>query len=98
MSSANVRGQMDCIDEATNTTSLLAYAQSQGWLKFYRVKHPASRGFFLDGKYPHASAVIKDKITGQAYAVDSWRLANGMPPDILALERWFQITSSELEH
>ncbi len=97
MSNGNVQGQMDCIDEATNTTSLLIYAESKGWLKHHRVARPASRGYFIDGKYPHASAVIVDETTDTPWAVDSWRLSNGQPPDILRLSRWLKMTSSELE-
>ncbi len=96
MSNGNVRGQMDCIDEATNTTSLLAYAGSQGWLKYHRVARPASRGFFFDGKYPHASAVVVDTTTDVPWVVDSWRLSNGEPPDILHMSRWLTMTSADL--
>ncbi|WP_209009072.1 hypothetical protein [Pseudovibrio japonicus] len=97
MSHSKVRGQMDCLDEATNTTSLLTYLSSQGWLKYHRVTHPASRGFFLDLKYPHASAVVVDTTTGTPWVVDSWRLSNGEPPDILPLSRWLRMTSADLE-
>jgi len=97
MSNGNVQGHMDCIDEATNTTSLLVYAEAKGRLKYHRVTRPASRGYFVDGKYPHASAVIVDETTNTPWVVDSWRLSNGKPPDILHLSRWLQITSSALE-
>ncbi|WP_208979552.1 hypothetical protein [Pseudovibrio axinellae] len=97
MKSGNVWGQMDCIDEATNTAGLLIYASSQGWLKYHRVTRPASRGYFFDGKYPHASAVIVDTTTDIAWVVDSWRLSNGEPPDILHMSKWLKMTSSDLE-
>jgi len=85
---AHVHGQMDCIDEATNTTSLLLLAQSRGYLKHHKVGRPASRGFFVDGNYPHATATIREKKSGTPYAVDSWPRANGKAPDILALKAW----------
>ncbi|WP_093188839.1 hypothetical protein [Pseudovibrio sp. Tun.PSC04-5.I4] len=96
MGNGNVRGQMDCIDEATNTTSLLTYASAQGWLKYHRVTRPASRGYFLDGKYPHASAVVVDETTQVPWVVDSWRLSNGKAPDILHLSKWMHMTSADL--
>lgn len=84
---ARVRGQMDCLDEATNTTSYLLIAERNGLLRHHTVAKPVARGFFLDGRYPHATAVINDG--GQAFAVDSWPMANGELPDILPLEEWF---------
>ncbi|PLX39310.1 MAG: hypothetical protein C0606_01910 [Hyphomicrobiales bacterium] len=93
-SGAGVRGQMDCIDEATNTTSLLKLAEKRGWLKHHRVTTPVARGFFLDGRYPHATAVVVEKTTGTAYAIDSWPRANGHSPDVMALDDWFASRSS----
>ena len=84
---ARVRGQMDCLDEATNTTSYLLIAERNGLLRHHTVAKPVARGFFLDGRYPHATAVIHDG--GEAFAVDSWPMANGELPDILPLEEWF---------
>lgn len=87
MQNARKRGQMDCIDEATNTTSVLTIAKSAGLLRFHAVGGPVSRGFFLDGRYPHATAVIKGP--DGDFAVDSWPQANGVPPDVLPLDVWF---------
>ncbi|XYK81089.1 MAG: hypothetical protein ROO70_02480 [Labrenzia sp.] len=85
---AGVSGQMDCIDESTNTTSLLLVAQKHKMLRHYRVSAPVARGFFLDGRYPHATATITEKKTGTVYAVDSWVHENGKRPDITPIERW----------
>jgi hypothetical protein len=81
-------GQLDCVDEATNTTSLLKLLASHGYLKHHTVETPAARGFFLDGRYPHNTAVIRDSETGQRWAVDSWPRANGEPPVIQPLKDW----------
>ncbi|MTI15875.1 hypothetical protein E1162_01330 [Rhodobacteraceae bacterium RKSG542] len=97
MHNSGKRGQMDCIDESANTTSLLLYAQSRGFLEHHNVERPTARGFFLDGRYPHASAVISEKKTGKAYVVDSWRLPNAKPPDIILVEQWMKITAADLE-
>lgn len=81
--------QMDCIDEATNTTSLLTVLEARGALKQHRVDEPAARGFFLDGRYPHATAVITETAGGAHWAVDSWPRANGEPPVIQPLSVWY---------
>jgi hypothetical protein len=87
---SGVHGQMDCLDETANTTSLLLVLQEQGLLAHHVVDHPESRGFFLDGRYPHFTAVIAEKRTGTAWAVDPWEKAPGQRPDILPLDRWRQ--------
>ena len=81
-------GQMDCIDEATNTTSLLVFLAAHGYLKHHMVEEPASRGFFLDGRYPHATAVLSVIGSGEKWAVDSWPRANAEPPVIQPLPQW----------
>ncbi len=43
---ARIKGQMDCIDESTNTDSFLRYLQSRGWLKHHTVARRTSRGVF----------------------------------------------------
>ena len=86
---SGVPGQMDCIDEATNTTSLLLVAQRHGYLKYHDVRSPVARGFFLDGRYPHATAVVAEKKGGRTFAVDSWTHDNGVLPDVMPLDRWF---------
>ncbi|MBR7651413.1 hypothetical protein [Brucella oryzae] len=86
---ARIKGQMDCIDESTNTDSFLRYLQSRGWLKHHTVARRTSRGVFFDGRYPHWTAVIEDK-KGQKWAVDSWYEVGGGPPDIMPLQQWKQ--------
>lgn len=80
--------QMDCIDEATNTTSLLRLLSEQGYLRHHRVLQPTARGFFLDGRYPHATAVLAEAAGGGKWAVDSWPRANAEAPVIQPLPEW----------
>jgi hypothetical protein len=82
------RSQMDCIDEATNTTSLLLMLEARGALKHHNVLHPVARGFFLDGRYPHATAVLGEKAGGERWAIDSWPDDNGRPPVVQQLDEW----------
>ncbi len=84
---ARIKGQMDCIDESTNTDAFLRYLQSQGLLKFHNVERRTSRGLFLDSRYPHWTAVIRDN-KGERWAVDSWFEPGGGLPDIMPLQEW----------
>lgn len=82
-------GQMDCIDESTNTRSLLLYLERRGLLKHHGVRSNVSRGFFIDGRYPHSTAVLRDN-GGREWAVDSWYAPMGDAPDILPMEQWLK--------
>ena len=80
--------QMDCIDEATNTTGLLIFLASHGYLTHHTVEAPSARGFFVDGRYPHTTAVLTDTSSGEKWAIDSWPRANALPPVIMPLKEW----------
>lgn len=80
-------GQMDCIDESTNTRSLLLYLAKRDLLKYHTVEKNVSRGLFFDGRYPHSTAVITEK-GGVKWAVDSWYAPMGGAPDIIPLSQW----------
>lgn len=81
------KGQMDCIDESTNTHSLLLFLEQNGMLKYHEVEPNVSRGIFLDGRYPHSTAVLRDP-SGRKWAVDSWYEPTGGLPDVMALDEW----------
>jgi hypothetical protein len=82
------KSQMDCIDEATNTTSLLLMLEARGALRHHKVMHPVARGFFLDGRYPHATAVLGETSGTGKWAIDSWPDDNGKPPVVQRLDIW----------
>ncbi|MDQ6437915.1 hypothetical protein RB623_28005 [Mesorhizobium sp. LHD-90] len=82
-------GQMDCIDESTNTTTLLRLIEAKGMLRHHRVLRRTSRGYLLDNRFPHFAAVIVDK-SGRRWAVDSWYEPGGGAPDIMPLDQWKQ--------
>lgn len=81
------KGQMDCIDESTNTRHVMLYLQSRGLLKHHKVEANASRGVLIDGRYPHWTAAISDS-SGKKWAVDSWFEPGGGAPDIVPLDYW----------
>jgi len=83
----NVAGQMDCVDESTNTTVYLTLMQRENLLKWHRVQHRVNRGI-SSLQWPHFTAVIRDMQDGLPYAVDSWFLGNGELPFIVPLAEW----------
>jgi hypothetical protein len=79
--------QLDCVDEAINTSSFLHLADRHGWLRWHSVGEPASRYSFLMFGV-HFTAVLHEKDSGVAYAIDSWFHANGHPAEVVELDRW----------
>lgn len=80
-------GQLDCIDESTNTTTYLRMLEQHGLLRFHSVENTSTRfGLFVG--MPHTTAVIRETASGQRYAVDSWFFDNGQPPYIASLRDW----------
>ena len=80
--------QLDCIDETVNTSLYLRFFDEKGLLKFHTIATPARRGMFIDGSWPHNTAVVTDNKTGAQYAIDSWYGNNGDLPDIVPLQEW----------
>lgn len=84
----NAAGQMDCIDETTNTTAYLFLFSERGLLQWHRVADPVYRApQILD---QHWAASIEEIHTGAQFAVDSWFEDNGKPPYIQRVEAWKQ--------
>jgi hypothetical protein len=79
--------QMDCVDEAVNTTTYLTMMIKDGLVSRHELRGPDSRGYFVSG-WPHTTAVIVETATGQAFAVDSWFFDNGKPATIVPLGVW----------
>lgn len=80
-----LNGQLDCIDEATNTTVYLRMLSEAKLLQFHQQASRTSRGGFLS---PHNTATITDTQSHTRYAVDSWFEHNGEPPAIIPLAEW----------
>ncbi len=80
-------GQMDCNDEAINTTTYLKLMHQHGLIQYHEILDVERRGFFLN-RWPHTTAVIRDRQTRQRYAVDAWFYDNGMPAVVVPFEIW----------
>lgn len=87
-SRSGIRGEADCIDETINTTSVLVLLTDLQLLRHHRVAEPEARGFLLDGRYPHATAVIENAHTGARVAIDPWTRRNGERPETMPIEQW----------
>lgn len=87
---AGLPGEADCIDESVNTTALLLLLSDLDLLHHHEVVGPESRGYLIDMRYPHATAVLANVKTGARWAIDPWTKRNGERPDTLPLERWMQ--------
>ena len=74
--------QQDCADESTNTTMYLLMLQEQGLLRYHTVGGTAGRF------PPHLTAVMIEKATGTAYALDSWFHYNGVRAEVVPLDEW----------
>ncbi len=79
-------GQLYCIDESLNTTSLLILLDQQGLLRWHRVEGRVFRAPWLLDQ--HWAAEIEQLDTGQRYVVDSWPRGNGQPALVQTLEDW----------
>lgn len=90
-------GQMDCIDESINTTTYLRMLDGEKLLRWHTVEDRATRGWFIRG-WPHTTAVIRDKQSGELYVVDSWFRDNGQPPYILPLKQWKDGWDPDTDH
>lgn len=80
--------QFDCIDSSRNTTSLLLVLDQLKLLRHHDVDQPEARGHLVDGRPPHATAVLIEKPNGTKWAIDSWTVGFGKPLEIMPLERW----------
>jgi hypothetical protein len=81
------QGQLDCIDEAYNTTTYLRLLDADNLIRFHEIGEPARRGYIFN-RWPHNTATVAEHGTGASYAVDSWFGANGELPDVVSLQSW----------
>ena len=82
------QSQMDCIDEAINTSLYLKFLDDAGVMHYHDAAEPVHRGFFVDGQWPHNSGAIEEIATDEKYVVDSYYFDSGIPPAVVPLEIW----------
>ena len=80
-------GQLDCNDEAINSTTYMRLMRQNGLIRLHEVEDMRTRNFFFFG-WPHSTAVIHEITTGDRYAVDSWFYDNGFPATIVPFALW----------
>jgi hypothetical protein len=79
--------QLDCNDEAINTTTYMRLLKTGGLMQFHEIEDIRTRNFFFTG-WPHTTAVIRDIKTNERYAVDSWFYDNGKSATIVTFAKW----------
>ena len=84
---AGMDGQLDCIAESKNTTRYLHLMAQRGLLQWHEVAEREVRRPLL-GLLTHWTAVVRERGTGNLYAIDSWPTDNGEPPLVQNLEVW----------
>lgn len=84
---SNYVGQLDCNDEAINSTTYMRLMRGHGLVTFHEVTDMRTRNFFFSG-WPHTTAVIRESATGEMFAVDSWFYDNGFPATIVPIADW----------
>ncbi len=81
-------GQLDCIDEAVNTTAYLRLFAQQGLLKHHVVHRAAYRRSWVD---QHWAGQIREKKSERRFVVDSWFDPNGYLPIVQDSRGWESI-------
>jgi hypothetical protein len=80
-------GQMDCNDEAINTTTYMRLLKQAGFMPSHEIEDTRTRSFFFNG-WPHSTAVIHEINSGERFAVDSWFYDNGHAATMLPFTQW----------
>jgi hypothetical protein len=82
---SDLPGQMDCIDESTNTYQYLSALQELDLMKWHRVDIKQRRIVWFA---THWTATIREVDSDERFAVDSWYRDNGEMPYIQPIDDW----------
>jgi hypothetical protein len=82
-------GQLDCVDESSNTTVYMLMLKDAGLIRFHDIDQPQVRYPLLSGRgWMHQTAVVTETKTGAQYAIDSWYEDNGVAAYVVPLIEW----------
>ncbi len=82
-------GQLDCVDESTNTSVFMILLAEKGLIKFHTIEQPQVRYPLVSGRgWMHQTAVVRESKTGAEYAIDSWFDDNGADARIVPIKDW----------
>jgi hypothetical protein len=84
---AGVGGRMDCVDNASNTTTYLYILRDIRELAGWTVSSPKVRSLF-DLTAVDWTAVVIDTESGLPWSVDAWFRPNGHLPLVMPLSSW----------
>jgi hypothetical protein len=79
--------QLDCVDEATNTTSYLLVLDRHSLIKHHAVDRPLAKDSLT--RWTHWAAVIREKESGARFAIDSGTGPNGENPTMQAAASFY---------
>ncbi len=88
LNAISLPGQMDCVDEAVNTTTYLVLMEGDGLIKHHKAQSVAWRGTLFGKILPHVTPVVAETESGELWAVDSSFFDNGHEPVIMPLKEW----------
>lgn len=80
-------GRMDCVDNASNTTTYLRILEDLTALPGWIVQEPQTRNP-LPLDEVHWTAVVKALDDGQLWSIDSWYRPNGNLPFVMPMQDW----------
>lgn len=86
--SGGSHGNMDCVDEALNSTTYLLLLEELKLLKYHESKKPDWKGGIF--KWTHYAATFIDKETNVLWALDSGVEDNGGLPLIITWEKFYE--------
>jgi hypothetical protein len=81
-----LNGRMDCVDNASNTTSYLNVLHELGLLPGWSMEEPRIRHRFSE--LVHWTAVVTDSRDAGSWSVDAWLRPNGHLPFVMPLKDW----------
>jgi hypothetical protein len=80
------------VDEASNTTSYLLVLARHGLIRHHAVERPFAKDDF--GKWTHWAALIRERESGELFAIDSSASVNGENPTVQSAASFYVPDSS----